>query len=154
MPISTNIFITLIIQNDEINCTGGHTRPITVFSFIAPFQSDVAERWKSKSFDIYCSATLLCHMTLKQCRWSFPIFLYVVIFYIHSSVALFKFNPAINLLFKFNNRNTRTRCVIRAKLTITIPERRHLHRFGIFIVNFWTRCSSVSYVYWEKSLNL
>ena len=32
------------IQNNEINCTGGHTEPIKFFSFIAPFQGDVAER--------------------------------------------------------------------------------------------------------------
>ena len=35
-----------------------------------------------------------------------------------------------------NKRNTRTRCEICSKLTIKIPERRHLCRFGIFIVNF------------------
>ena len=43
-------------------------------------------------------------------------------------------------------------CLIRSKLTITIPEQRHLHYPGVFIVNFWTRCSSVSYVYWEKKI--
>ena len=44
--------------------------------------------------------------------------------------------PAGNYMFKFNNKNTRTRCEICSKLTIKIPERRHWHRFGIFIVNF------------------
>ena len=43
--------------------------------------------------------------------------------------------PGIYLL-KVNNRNTRTRCEICSKLTIKIPERRHWHRSGIFIVNF------------------
>ena len=41
-----------------------------------------------------------------------------------------------NCMFKFNNRNTRTRCEISPKLTIKIPERRHWRRTGIFIVNF------------------
>ena len=41
-----------------------------------------------------------------------------------------------NYMFKFNNRNTRTRCEISPKLTIKIPERRHWRRTGIFIVNF------------------
>ena len=34
-------------------------------------------------------------------------------------------NPAGNYMFKVNNRNTRTRCEICAKLTIKTPERRH-----------------------------
>ena len=33
--------------------------------------------------------------------------------------------PAGIYLFKVNNRNTRTRCVICSKLTIKTPERRH-----------------------------
>ena len=44
--------------------------------------------------------------------------------------------PAGNCMFKVNNRNTRTRCEICSKLTIKTPERRHLHRSGVFIVNF------------------
>ena len=120
-----------------------------VFSYIAPFQSDVAERWISNIFDRYRSGSLLCHTTLKKRRWSFTILFYVCIFYIHGNVAFFKFNPATNPLFKFNNRITRTWCVIRSKLTITIPERRHLRRFCVFIVNFWTRCSIASYVYFK-----
>ena len=39
-------------------------------------------------------------------------------------------------MFKVNNRNTRERCEICPKLTITTPERRHWRRSGIFIVNF------------------
>ena len=39
-------------------------------------------------------------------------------------------------LFKYNNRNTRTRCEICSKLTIKTPERRQWRRSGIFIVNF------------------
>ena len=35
-----------------------------------------------------------------------------------------------------SNRNTRTRCEICSKLKIKIPERRHWHCSGIFIVNF------------------
>ena len=32
--------------------------------------------------------------------------------------------PAVNYMFKVNNRNTRTRCEICSKLTIKTPERR------------------------------
>ena len=41
--------------------------------------------------------------------------------------------PADNYIFKVNNKNTRTRCEIRSKLTIKIPERRQRQRR---IVNF------------------
>ena len=34
-------------------------------------------------------------------------------------------DPADIYMFKVNNRNTRTRCEIRSKLTIKTPERRH-----------------------------
>ena len=40
-------------------------------------------------------------------------------------------NPASNYMFQVNFKNTRTRCEICSKLTMKIPERRH-----IFIVNF------------------
>ena len=147
VPISTNIFITLIIQNNEINCTGGHTEPIKFFSFIAPFQGDVAERWNLW----YLS---LCHIALSHdFKEMLMIFLNLLVcchFLCSWHVVLFKFNPANDPLFKLNSRNTETRCEIRSKLTIMILERRHLHCSGVFIVNFWTRCSSVSYVYWEK----
>ena len=36
--------------------------------------------------------------------------------------------PAVNYMFKVNNRNTRTNCEICSKLTIKIPERRHWSR--------------------------
>ena len=39
-------------------------------------------------------------------------------------------------MFKFNNRNTRTRYEIRSKLTIKTPERRKCRRSGVFIINF------------------
>ena len=39
-------------------------------------------------------------------------------------------------LLKINNKNTRTRCEIRSKLTIKTLERRHWRRCGVFIVNF------------------
>ena len=41
-------------------------------------------------------------------------------------------NPAVNYLFKVNDRNTRTRCEICLKLTIKTPEQRHY----VFVVNF------------------
>ena len=45
-------------------------------------------------------------------------------------------NPANIYLFKFNNVNTRTICEIHSNLTVNTPERRQLHRSGIFVVNF------------------
>ena len=39
-------------------------------------------------------------------------------------------------LFKFSNRNTRTRCEICSKLTIKTLEQCHWCRSGVFIVNF------------------
>ena len=45
-------------------------------------------------------------------------------------------DPAGNYIFKVNNKNTRTRCVICSKLTIKTPERHHWCRSGVFIVNF------------------
>ena len=47
--------------------------------------------------------------------------------------------PVSNYIFKVNKRSTKTMCEICSKLTIKTPERRHwchLHRSGIFIVNF------------------
>ena len=45
-------------------------------------------------------------------------------------------SPAGIYLLKVNNRNTRSRCEISSKLTITTPERHQWRRSGIFIVNF------------------
>ena len=47
-------------------------------------------------------------------------------------------NQAGNYMFKFNNRNTRTRCEICSKLTIKTPERPNGFGFGfgVFLVNF------------------
>ena len=39
-------------------------------------------------------------------------------------------------LFKVNKKDTRKTCQICSKLTMKTPERRHLHRSGVFIVNF------------------
>ena len=44
--------------------------------------------------------------------------------------------PAGICLLKENNRNTRTSCETCSKLTQKTPERRHRHRFGVYIVNF------------------
>ena len=44
--------------------------------------------------------------------------------------------PANIYLFKVKNRNTTKRYEICSKLTIKTPERRHLRRSGVFIVNF------------------
>ena len=44
--------------------------------------------------------------------------------------------PTNMYLFKVKYRNTRSRCKICSKLTIKTPERHHLRRSGIFIVNF------------------
>ena len=45
-------------------------------------------------------------------------------------------NPVGIYLLKVNNRDTKTRCEICSKLTIKAPERRHLYRSDVFIVNF------------------
>ena len=37
-------------------------------------------------------------------------------------IWILKSNPAVNYIFKFNNKNTRTRCEICSKLTIKTPE--------------------------------
>ena len=39
-------------------------------------------------------------------------------------------------MFKFNDRNTRTKCEICSKLTIKTPERWQWRRSGFFIVSF------------------
>ena len=44
--------------------------------------------------------------------------------------------PAANYLFKFKNRNSRTRCEMCSKLTIKTLERRHCRFSGFFIVKF------------------
>ena len=65
-------------------------------------------------------------------------------------------NPAGIYLLKVNNRNTRTRCEICAKLTIRIPERRqwrHWRRSGIFIVNF-EHISHLALVFLLLNLNM
>ena len=45
-------------------------------------------------------------------------------------------NLADIYLLKVNNRNSKTRCEIRSKLTIKAPKRRHWRRSGVFVVNF------------------
>ena len=44
--------------------------------------------------------------------------------------------PAGIHLLKVTKRDTRTRCKIYSKLTITTLKRRHCRRSGVFIVNF------------------
>ena len=44
-------------------------------------------------------------------------------------------NPAGIYLLKVGNRSTTTRREICSKLAIKTPERRHWHRYGVFIVN-------------------
>ena len=58
--------------------------------------------------------------------------------------------PVGNGMFKFNNRNTRTRCEICSKLTIKTPERRHWRLISHLPVSYFTPCSSVSIVNFEK----
>ena len=43
--------------------------------------------------------------------------------------------PAVNYLFKVNDRNTRTRCEICSKLTMKSPAWHHWRRSAVFIVN-------------------
>ena len=52
------------------------------------------------------------------------------------TVSYQDYNLASSYMFKFNNRNTRTRCEICLKLTLKKAERRHWRRSDVFIVNF------------------
>ena len=61
--------------------------------------------------------------------------------------------PASIYLLKNNNRNTRARCEICSKSVINIPERRHWHRSGIFIVNF-EHISHLALVFLVLTLNM
>ena len=45
-------------------------------------------------------------------------------------------DPAVNHMFKVNNRNTRTRREICRKLTTKTPERSHCRHSNVFIINF------------------
>ena len=45
-------------------------------------------------------------------------------------------NPAGIYVFEVNNGSTKTMCEICSKLTIKTPQRSHLLRFGVCIVNF------------------
>ena len=80
-----------------------------------------------------------CALTILKCRLTH--FMSLISFY----------TPAGIYLLKVNNRYTRTRYEICSKLTIKIPERRHSHRSGVFIVNFKhiSLFSSVSVVNFE-----
>ena len=62
--------------------------------------------------------------------------------------------PAETYLLKVINRNTRTRCEICSKLTITTPERCQWRRSGVFIVSFehLIPCSSVSTANFEHAV--
>ena len=53
-----------------------------------------------------------------------------------SRVQEFVAIPVVTYLFKFNNENSKTMCVICSKWTIKIPEQRQWCCFGVFIVNF------------------
>ena len=53
------------------------------------------------------------------------------------SIVLPKVNTPIGkLMFKVDNRNTKTRCEIRPKLTMKMPAQHQKHCSGVFIVNF------------------
>ena len=57
--------------------------------------------------------------------------------FFHMTLCLKKhYFPAGNHMFKVNNRDIRSRCEIRSKLTIKTTERRQWRRSGVFIVNF------------------
>ena len=45
------------------------------------------------------------------------------------------FFPAGNYMFKVKNKNSRIRCKVCSKLIMKIPERRHWHGSGVFIIN-------------------
>ena len=57
--------------------------------------------------------------------------------------------PVAIYMFKFNSRNTRTRCKICSKLTVKTPERRQAHISLFDVLTYFTPCSSVSVVKFE-----
>ena len=61
--------------------------------------------------------------------------------------------PAGNYLFKFKNRNSRTRCEMYSKLTIKTLERRHWRSSGFFIVKF-EHISNLVLVFLLLTLNM
>ena len=50
----------------------------------------------------------------------------------HLHILVFYYIPASIYLLQVNNKNTRTRCEVCSKLTITTPERRHLRHYFHF----------------------
>ena len=65
----------------------------------------------------------------------------------------YEFYPVGIYLFKFNNRNIRTRSGICSKLSIKTPERRHWRRSGVFIVSF-EHISHLDLVFLLLTLNI
>ena len=64
-------------------------------------------------------------------------------------------NPGGNVMFKVNNRNTRTRSEICSRLTMKTTGRCQWRRSNGFIVKFehiFTPCSSVSIVNFEQAI--
>ena len=82
------------------------------------------------------------HFSASIGKQSITMHLKVTVIMINMALLLIVFHvvwgafPSGNYIFKVNNRNTRTKCEICSKLTIKTPERRHLRRSGVFIVNF------------------
>ena len=63
-------------------------------------------------------------------------FWFCFVFVVEEVVLEFVLTDPVGIyLLKVNNRNTRTRCEIRSKLTIKAPEQPHWCRSGVFIVN-------------------
>ena len=95
---------------------------------------------ESYSMTVVLRGFIRCSMAVNICFISFDLtvvgFWVFLLFFGRGWTEKFIAFPTGNCMFKANNRNTRTRCEIYPKLTITLPERRHWRRCGIFIVNF------------------
>ena len=74
------------------------------------------------------------HHCYQDLKFSFTLFYqFIDLFSFLQIVRLF---PAGICLLKVNNKNIRTGCEIRLKLTIKLSERRQWRHSGVFIVNF------------------
>ena len=86
----------------------------------------------------YCkkrSRFIFWHLTLKKSLKRFYT-KYIPDDHKHNSLITTVAYPVDNYMFKANNKNPRTRCEIRSKLTIKTAEQRQWHGSGVFIVNF------------------
>ena len=75
-------------------------------------------------------------LLLQKRRYSEFFWSVIFLFGLNKEIYRVNLHPTGIYLLKVNNRNTKTRCEIRSKLTINTPERLHWPRSDVFIVNF------------------